>query len=96
MNDTATCFEYYGGIATKIVGYVNPVPDNAFSLSLREPVGVAGQIIPWNYPLADGRLETRSCFRRGLHLRSQASRTNPLSILELAEQLRKRSAFLRG
>ena len=27
--DTATCFEYYGGLATKILGYVNPVPDNA-------------------------------------------------------------------
>src|SRR6185369_14485228 len=51
INDVATCFEYYGGLATKIVGYVNPVPDNAMSLSLKEPVGVAGQIIPWNYPL---------------------------------------------
>src|SRR6266536_2164469 len=51
INDVATCFEYYGGLATKVVGYVNPVPDNAMSLSLKEPVGVAGQIIPWNYPL---------------------------------------------
>ena len=49
--DVATCFEYYGGLATKVVGYVNPVPDNAMSLSLKEPMGVAGQIIPWNYPL---------------------------------------------
>src|SRR6202030_4143410 len=51
MADVATCFEYYGGLATKVLGHVNPVPDNALSLSLREPVGVAGQIIPWNYPL---------------------------------------------
>src|SRR6201984_1472879 len=49
--DVATCFEYYGGLATKVTGHVNPVPDNALSLSLKEPVGVAGQIIPWNYPL---------------------------------------------
>ena len=49
--DTATCFEYYGGLATKVLGRVNPVPDNALSLTLKEPVGVAGQIIPWNYPL---------------------------------------------
>ena len=47
----ATCFEYYGGLATKIHGDVIPVPDNAMSLALREPIGVAGQIIPWNYPL---------------------------------------------
>src|SRR5438094_1339343 len=51
INDVATCFEYYGGLATKILGYVNPVPDNAMSLSLKEPVAVAGQILPWNYPL---------------------------------------------
>src|SRR5437763_6581739 len=51
INDVATCFEYYGGLATKILGYVNPVPDNAVSLTMKEPVGVAGQIIPWNYPL---------------------------------------------
>src|SRR5262249_55153936 len=49
--DVATCFEYYGGLATKIHGDVIPVPDNAMSLALREPIGVAGQIVPWNYPL---------------------------------------------
>ena len=49
--DVATCFEYYGGLATKIHGDVIPVPDNALSLALREPIGVAGQIVPWNYPL---------------------------------------------
>src|ERR1700719_2645156 len=51
ITDAATCFEYYGGLATKILGYVNPVPDNAVSLTLKEAIGVAGQIIPWNYPL---------------------------------------------
>lgn len=51
INDVATCFEYSGGLATKIQGNVVPVPDNAVSLALREPIGVAGQIIPWNYPL---------------------------------------------
>ena len=49
--DVATCFEYYGGLATKIHGDVIPVPDNAMSLALREPIGVAVQIVPWNYPL---------------------------------------------
>src|SRR6202140_3877014 len=49
--DVATCFEYYGGLATKVMGHVNPGPANALSFTLREPVGVAAQIIPWNYPL---------------------------------------------
>src|SRR5262249_12085206 len=39
--DVATCFEYYGGLATKIHGEVIPVPDEAMVLALREPVGVA-------------------------------------------------------
>ena len=51
LTDVATCFEYYGGLATKLHGEVLPVPDNAISMALREPLGVAGQIIPWNYPL---------------------------------------------
>ena len=51
MNDTASCFEYYGGLATKIHGETLPVPDNALNMTLREPVGVAGLIVPWNYPL---------------------------------------------
>src|SRR3989449_9237740 len=49
--DVATCYEYYAGLANKVLGHVNPVPANALSFTLREPVGVAGQIIPWNYPL---------------------------------------------
>src|SRR5262249_15500246 len=51
MADTATCFEYYGGLATKIHGHTLPVPDNALNFTLKEPVGVAGLIVPWNYPL---------------------------------------------
>ena len=45
--DVATCFEYYGGLANKIMGNVMPVPANALSFTLREPVGVAGQIQLW-------------------------------------------------
>src|SRR5206468_8904487 len=44
--DVATCFEYYGGLATKIHGDVLPGPDNAMSLALREPLGAAGQHVP--------------------------------------------------
>ena len=76
INDAATCFEYYGGLATKVVGYVNPVPDNAMSLSLKEPVGVAGQIIPWNYPLLMAAWKLAPAIAAGLHLRTQARRAN--------------------
>ena len=49
--DAAHCFEYYAGLASKIHGETLEVPDAALSMVVREPVGVVGQIIPWNYPL---------------------------------------------
>lgn len=50
--DTAACFRYYAGLATKPQGQTYEVGDpNIISVSVREPIGVCGQIIPWNYPL---------------------------------------------
>ncbi len=82
--DAATCFEYYGGLATKVVGFVNPVPDNALSLSLREPVGVAGQIIPWNYPLLMAAWKLAPALAAGCACVLKPAEQTPLSILQLA------------
>ncbi len=50
--DTAACFRYYAGLATKPHGQTFELSDpNMTSMTVREPVGVCGQIIPWNYPL---------------------------------------------
>jgi betaine-aldehyde dehydrogenase len=84
MNDVATCFEYYGGLATKVVGQVNPVPDNALSLSLREPVGVAGQIIPWNYPLLMAAWKLAPALAAGCTCVLKPAEQTPLTALELA------------
>jgi betaine-aldehyde dehydrogenase len=85
INDVATCFEYYGGLATKIVGYVNPVPDNAMSLSLKEPVGVAGQIIPWNYPLLMAAWKLAPALAAGCTCVLKPAEQTPLTALELAQ-----------
>jgi betaine-aldehyde dehydrogenase len=87
INDTATCFEYYGGLATKIVGHVNPVPDNALSLSLREPVGVAGQIIPWNYPLLMAAWKLAPALAAGCTCVLKPAEQTPLTALVLAGML---------
>src|SRR5262245_563294 len=47
----AEVFRYYAGWPTKIYGETNPSDPQFFSYTLREPVGVCGQIIPWNFPL---------------------------------------------
>jgi betaine-aldehyde dehydrogenase len=85
INDAATCFEYYGGLATKIIGHVNPVPDNALSLSLKEPVGVAGQIIPWNFPLLMAAWKLAPALAAGCTCVLKPAEQTPLSILELAK-----------
>jgi betaine-aldehyde dehydrogenase len=83
--DVATCFEYYGGLATKISGHVNPVPDNALSLSLKEPVGVAGQIIPWNYPLLMAAWKLAPALAAGCTCVLKPAEQTPLTALELAK-----------
>src|SRR5438477_855115 len=82
--DVATCFEYYGGLATKILGYVNPVPDNAVSLTLKEPVGVAGQIIPWNYPLLMAAWKLAPALAAGCTCVLKPAEQTPLTALEMA------------
>src|SRR5438270_4090552 len=85
IGDVATCFEYYGGLATKVVGYVNPVPDNAVSLTLKEPVGVAGQIIPWNYPLLMAAWKLAPALAAGCTCVLKPAEQTPLTVLELAK-----------
>src|SRR5271169_5899287 len=48
----ARTFRYYAGWPTKIYGETNPSDPSMFNYTLREPVGVCGQIIPWNFPLS--------------------------------------------
>jgi betaine-aldehyde dehydrogenase len=83
--DVATCFEYYGGLATKIHGDVIPVPDNAMSLALREPIGVCGQIIPWNYPLLMAAWKLAPAICAGCTMVLKPAEQTPLTVLELAK-----------
>src|ERR1700719_1265559 len=83
--DVATCFEYYGGLANKVMGHVNPVPANALSFTLREPVGVAGQIIPWNYPLLMAAWKLAPALAAGCTCVLKPAEQTPLTVLELAK-----------
>ena len=87
MADVATCFEYYGGLATKLHGEVLPVPDNAISMALREPLGVAGQIIPWNYPLLMAAWKLAPAICAGCAMVIKPAEQTPLTLLELGRLL---------
>jgi len=82
--DVATCFEYYGGLANKVTGNVNPVPANALSFTMREPIGVAGQIIPWNYPLLMAAWKLAPAIAAGCTCVLKPAEQTPLTALELA------------
>ena len=47
----AGCFHYFSGWATKLAGETVPVNPSWFTFTLREPLGVVGAIIPWNFPM---------------------------------------------
>ena len=85
ISAVAEIFEYYGGLATKIPGQVNPVSVNALSLSLREPVGVAGLIIPWNYPLLMASWKLAPALAAGCTMILKPAEQTPLTALMLAD-----------
>ena len=82
--DVATCFEYYGGLANKVTGNVIPVPANALSFTMREPIGVAGQIIPWNYPLLMAAWKLAPAIAAGCTCVLKPAEQTPLTALEFA------------
>jgi len=85
VSDAAHCFEYYGGMASKIHGETLEVPDNALSMVVREPVGVVGQIIPWNYPLLMAAWKLAPALAAGCTAILKPAEQTPLSALTLAE-----------
>ncbi len=95
VNDAANCFEYYGGLATKIHGQTLTVPDNAVSMVMREPVGVVGQIIPWNYPLLMSAWKLGPAMAAGCTSVLKPAEQSPLSALKLAK-LMEQVGFPKG
>ena len=83
--DAAHCFEYYAGLASKIHGETLEVPDAALSMVVREPVGVVGQIIPWNYPLLMAAWKLAPALAAGCACVLKPAEQTPLSALRLAE-----------
>jgi len=89
VQDAATCLEYYGGLATKIHGQTLPVPDNALNFTLKEPVGVVGLIVPWNYPLLLAMWKLGPALAAGCTVVLKPAEQTPLSILRFARLVRE-------
>lgn len=79
------CLLYYAGWADKIHGETIPVRGNYFNYTLREPVGVVGQIIPWNFPLLMAIWKIAPALICGNTVVLKPAEQTPLSALRLGE-----------
>ena len=88
---TAATFRYYAGWVTKLDGGTQQTsfPGKFLSYTLREPVGVVGQIIPWNYPLMLAGWKVAPALACGNSVVLKPSEETPLTALLLAEILQE-------
>jgi aldehyde dehydrogenase (NAD+) len=84
---TAATFRYFGGMADKHEGSVIPVEAGFLNYLLREPIGVVGQIVPWNFPLMFTSWKLGPALAAGNTVVMKPSELTPLSTLRVAELL---------
>lgn len=80
-------FRYFAGCLRADEGSAVMIDENTLSMNLREPIGVVGQIIPWNFPLLMGAWKIAPALAAGNTLVIKSSSTTPLSLLLLGELL---------
>jgi len=81
----ADCFEFYGGAANKIAGQTLPAAAPGVLLSFREPIGVCGIIVPWNFPIAITSWKCAPALAMGNTVVLKPAEQTPLTALRLAE-----------
>jgi betaine-aldehyde dehydrogenase len=82
--DAADCFRYYAGLTTKPHGQTFDVPGPTASFTIRQPIGVCGQIVPWNYPLLMAVWKLAPALAAGNVCVLKPAETTPLSAIRLA------------
>jgi phenylacetaldehyde dehydrogenase len=85
----ADLFRYMAGWATKIEGNTIPIAGKFFAYTLREPVGVVGQIIPWNFPLLMAAWKLGPALAAGCCVILKPAEQTPLSALRLGELIQE-------
>lgn len=81
----ARCIAWYAEAIDKVYGEIAPTGDNALALIQREPVGVVGAIVPWNYPMIMAAWKIGPALATGNSVVLKPSEKSPLSALRLAE-----------
>ena len=81
----ARCIAWYAEAIDKVYDEIAPTPSNALALIQREPVGVVGAIVPWNYPLIMTAWKLGPALATGNSVVLKPSEKSPLTALRLAE-----------
>jgi acyl-CoA reductase-like NAD-dependent aldehyde dehydrogenase len=81
----ANVMEYYGGAANKLMGETIPVSKPGFDFTLREPIGVVGLIVPWNFPLMLAGWKLGPALAAGNTAILKPASYTPLTALRVAE-----------
>jgi aldehyde dehydrogenase (NAD+) len=85
VNPAADCFQYYAGWVRKIYGKTIPVDGPYLNYTLREPAGVVGAIVPWNFPLQIAAWKVAPALACGCSVVLKPSELTPLNALKLGE-----------
>ena len=86
---TAGCFRYFGGMADKFQGETIPVDAGFLNYTLREPLGVVGQVVPWNFPLMFTSWKMAPALAAGNTIVLKPAEITPLTTLKIAELMRE-------
>ncbi|HCK70703.1 MAG TPA: betaine-aldehyde dehydrogenase, partial [Planctomycetaceae bacterium] len=86
---TIDCLRYYAGYADKIHGQTIPVRGNFFTYTKKEPVGVVGQIIPWNFPMLMVAWKWGPALAAGCTIVMKPAEQTPLTCLRMARLAQK-------
>lgn len=89
IGEVENTLRYYGGYADKIHGQTIDVGPSKLAYTIKEPVGVCGQIIPWNYPLAMAAWKLGPALACGNTIVIKAAEQTPLSILYFANMIKE-------
>jgi aldehyde dehydrogenase (NAD+) len=85
VTKTIACYRYFAGWADKIQGKTIPIDGDFFCYTRHEPIGVIGQIIPWNYPLLMQAWKLAPALATGNTIVMKPAEQTPLSALRLGE-----------
>ncbi len=86
---TAATFRYFGGMADKLQGHLVPVDPGFLNYVEREPLGVVGQVVPWNFPIMFTSWKMGPALAAGNCVVMKPAELTPLSSLKIAELMRE-------